>query len=42
MRMKSGGRRKITPAQIKLIKVLQRRAGLDDDGYREMLAGVAG
>lgn len=32
----------ITPAQIRKIKVLQRRAGLDDDGYREMLAGVAG
>lgn len=31
----------IHPKQIKLIKTLQRAAGLDDDGYREMLWGLA-
>lgn len=31
----------IQPAQIKKIKVLQRRLGLDDDAYREMLWGIA-
>jgi hypothetical protein len=31
----------ITKPQIKKIKVLQRAVGLDDDGYREMLWGVA-
>jgi phage gp16-like protein len=31
----------ISPAQIKKIKVMQRKLGLDDDAYREMLWGVA-
>ncbi|MBM4301631.1 MAG: regulatory protein GemA [Deltaproteobacteria bacterium] len=32
---------KISKGQIKKIKVLQRAVGLGDDGYREMLWGVA-
>jgi|WetSurMetagenome_2_1015567.scaffolds.fasta_scaffold394292_2 hypothetical protein len=32
---------KISKPQIKKIKTLQRAIGLDDDGYREMLWGVA-
>jgi hypothetical protein len=31
----------ISSAQVKKIKVMQRAMGLDDDGYREMLWGVA-
>lgn len=31
----------ISKPQIKKIKTLQRAVGLDDDGYREMLWGVA-
>jgi hypothetical protein len=31
----------ISSGQIKKIKVMQRAMGLDDDGYREMLWGVA-
>lgn len=32
---------KISSAQVKKIKVMQRAMGLDDDAYREMLWGVA-
>ena len=31
----------ISNAQVKKIKVMQRKLGLDDDAYREMLWGVA-